>query len=533
MRKKNVKRKYISFLALLLWCVACPLFSQSTNVPVDHWGYRFIDRLETKGLFVSEDFSTRPYTREAFADILAKITQNLQRASAPLSEAESDLFEQLKGEFYEELLQTQTKIPFREEEKEPHIFSWQTEELRAHFDFRFAEQLRMESREPADAGIPKSITSVGGGFRVNIKNSMTIFLDGVSSILSETDSLTNTVFNPSLGLPVTEKALVDVAITDNATSYVMLRSPWFDFEFGRDLVEWGPGFRGNLILSRNANVYDLLKLTFRYEKVKLEYFHAFLNAERSKYLTAHRIELRPSTSFQFSISESVVYGERSVEPLYLNPFIPFIIAERHVGNKDNNMVSVDATWFWREKRVKFYTELLFDDFSLAKNIFGSFGNKWAALAGVYWVDPFAIKNTDFRVEAVRIQPLVYTHIFQRNTYSNYNNPMGHWLGPDADDWFVELAHQPYRNWRFALSFEQRRRGQNDINDGEQPADGRTTFLGGKVERNRYYGLTGEWQLRRDWFLSANYQYIQSDNLRNEEQADQNNHRLFLRLALNY
>ena len=403
----------------------------------------------------------------------------------------------------------------------------------AHFDATFAEQIRAESKEPADAGVPKSITSVGGGFRINIKNSLAIFASGITSVLSETDSLTNTVFNPSLGLPVTEKALVDVAISDNTTSYVNLRAPWFDFEFGRDLVEWGSGFRGNLLLSRNANVYDLLKLTFRYRKFKFEYLHAFLNADKSKYLAVHRLEIRPSANVQLAMSEAVVYGDRSVEPIYLNPFVPLIIAERHVGNQDNNMLSIDGTWFWRAKRIKFYAEMLFDDFSVAKDLFGSFGNKWGGLAGFYWVDPFALKNTDIRFEAVRIQPLVYTHTFPRNTYTNYNNSLGHWLGPDADDWYFEVANQPHRNWRFTISWEQRRRGQNDLNNGARPVDNRTVFLGGTIERNRYYGVRGEWQVRRDWFFSANYHYIQSTNLRNREGVDQNNQRLFLRLALNY
>jgi len=529
---RNLFLRY-ALIVLSIPLPVLPLLGQSTNVPVDHWGYRFIDRLETKGLFINEDFSTRPYSREAFAGIIAKIAMNLRQNNGYLSQAETELFEQLKGEFYEELLPLAPKVPYRQEEREPHLFSWRNTEIATHFDGTFAEQVRIESKEAADAGVPKSITSIGGGFRINIKNSLAIFGSGITSVLSETDSLTNTVFNPSLGLPVTEKALVDVAISDNTTSYAILRAPWFDFEFGRDLVEWGPGFRGNLLLSRNANVYDLLKLTFRYSKVKFEYFHAFLNADKSKYLAAHRLEIRPNANVQLGISESVVYGDRSVEPVYLNPFVPLIIAERHVGNQDNNMLSIDGTWFWHATRMKFYAEMLFDDFSIAKDLFGSFGNKWGVLTGFYWVDPLALKNSDFRFEAVRIQPLVYTHTFSRNTYTNYNNSMGHWLGPDADDWYFELGHQPHRNWRFVVSWEQRRRGQNDLTQGTRPENDRTVFLGGTVERNRYYGLRAEWQLRRDWFFSANYQYIQSKNLRNQEGFEQNNQRVFVRLGLNY
>ncbi len=504
--------------------------AQSANVPLRHWAYNFIDRLETRGLFVSEGLSTRPYPRDTFAAIIRQVSQSITEDGKTLSRTEGELFEQLKGEFHEELAGDAAVEPG---EKEPHAFSWQTEEINSHFDVLFSEQVRLESKQPADAGVPRSITSLGIEARVNLKRNLVIFVNGTSTVLSEIDSLTNTIFNPSLGVPVTEKAFVDVAIADNATAYVVLRTHWFDFELGRDLVEWGPGFRGNLLLSRNSNVYDLLKLSFRYKKANFEYFHGFLNAERSKYITAHRLEIRPSASVQLAISESVVYGDRSVEPLYLNPFVPFIIAERHVGNKDNNMVSIDGTWFWREKGVKFYSEIFFDDFSLAKDLFGNFGNKWAILAGGLVTDPFGLPDTDVRFEVVRIQPFSYSHRFPRNTYSNYNNTIGHWLGPDTDDLYLELAHQVGRELRLAISVEQRRKGQNDINQGEPPEDGRTKFLGGIVERNRYYGLSADWQFRRDWFVAADYQIIQAKNLQNRAGINQTNHRLFLRLNLNF
>ncbi|MFQ5753643.1 MAG: capsule assembly Wzi family protein, partial [bacterium] len=260
-----------------------------------------------------------------------QINKNVQNDPTLLSEVEWQQFEQLKGEFHEELMKSGQSIDIRANEYEPHLFSWQNKDIALHWDGILGQQNRIESKHEVDIGIPKSITSYGLGLRVNIKKSLAIYAEGRSFILSDTDSLANTVFNPSLGLPVTKKALVDITVTDNATSYLVFRLPWFDFEFGRDLVEWGPGYRGNLILSRNANFYDLVKLTFRYVKFKFEYFHAFLNSDKTKYLAGHRMEIRPSKSLQFAVNETVVYGNRSVEFLYFNPFVPIMIAERHLG----------------------------------------------------------------------------------------------------------------------------------------------------------------------------------------------------------
>ncbi len=523
---------WLSF-SILLFGLTGRSFSQSANLPIEHWAYRFIDRLETRGLFVSEDFNMRPYSRDAFADIIAQINAVLQAETGRLSAAETGLFEQLKGEFSEELQSRAPDVPVDESEHEPHIYSWHTDEARVHFNASFGQQFHFESKTDVDAGIPKSITTIGFGGRARLRGGMIIHTSGFSRILSGTDSLTNTIFNPSLGLPVTEKALFDLTVSDGATAYLVFRLPWFDLELGRDLVDWGPSSRGALLVSRNSNVYDMVKMTFRYKRAKYEYLHGFLNAAEAKYLVAHRLEIRPTRNLLLSLSESIVYGDRDVEPIYLNPFIPFLIAERHAGNRDNNMLAVDATWFVPGPRMKFYAELLGDDVSFAKDIFGSWGNKWGVMAGWYWVDPFGLADTDLRLEAVRLQPFVYSHRTPINTHSNYNGSIGHWLGPDADDLFVEFAHQPHRNLRWSVSWEHRRRAQNDINFGTRPADGRTTFLGGVVETVRHYGLAMEWQMRRDWLLSASYQYLQSDNLRRDELADQNNHRLFLRFSANY
>lgn len=533
--KKRFQEKICTKLSkavILVTCFISPvLYSQSQNLPLDHWAYSFLDRLETKGLYISEDFDTFPYSREAIAEMILQVNDKVSRNPDLLSSVEWGLFERLKGEFYEELQEEDPQVKISKQEYEPHLFTWRNKDVDVRGDGLLGHQQKIESGREVDTTIPKSVSHVGLRLRVDMKKSLAIFAEERTFFLGETDSLLNNVYNPSLGLPVTKEALVDVAVTDNASGYIVFRLPWLDVEAGRDLIEWGPGFRGNLILSRNSNYYDLFKFTFRYQKFKWESFHAFLNSDKTKYLAGHRLEIRPLKSLQVAVSETVVYGGRSVEFLYFNPFVPILVSERHLGNQDNNMISFDGTIFLNNSKI--YAEILLDDFSFAKDIFSNFVNKWGVMVGGYWVNPFGLRDTDFRAELVRIQPFVYSHTFPINTYSNYNNTMGHWLGPDADDWYFEFGHWLHRNLRVGISWEQRRRGQNDINKGEPPEDNRFHFLDGVVERNRFYGLSAQWQIRRDIFLNMIYNFIQSKNLQREEGLNQNNHRVFLTFSLNY
>ena len=78
-------------------------FPQSVNVPLNHWAYNFLERLETRGCFSSLLLRARPISRNDLAGLLAQIDKNCSEKKVKLSKSELDLFEQLKGEFHEEL----------------------------------------------------------------------------------------------------------------------------------------------------------------------------------------------------------------------------------------------------------------------------------------------------------------------------------------------------------------------------------------------------------------------------------------------
>ncbi|MFQ5709663.1 MAG: capsule assembly Wzi family protein, partial [bacterium] len=309
----TVQKTTLFFVSVVVFLVPAVLRPQSQNLPLEHWAYSFLDRLQTRGLYISEDFDTRPYSREAVAEIISQIDKRAKADPTLLSKVEWGLFEQLKGEFHEELENTSQSIVIRKKEYEPHLFSYRNEDIVVHWDGLLSHQNKIESKKVVDRSLPSALSFVGLNLRANIKKSLAIFAQGGTFFLSDADSLTADSFNPSLGLPVTKNALVDVTVTDQTIAYLVFRLPWLDVEAGRDMIEWGPGFRGNLALSRNSNVYDMFKFDFRYKRFKFESFHAFLNAEDAKYLAGHRLEIRPSSNVQFALSETVVYGNRSVE----------------------------------------------------------------------------------------------------------------------------------------------------------------------------------------------------------------------------
>jgi len=150
-----------------------------------------------------------------------------------------------------------------------------------------------------------------------------------------------------------------------------------------------------------------------------------------------------------------------MEPMYLNPLMPYHVAEHHLGDLDNNTIGFDMTLF-PAARHKLYMELFVDDFTTSENPFTYYGNKWAMLAGWRWVDCFGLDSWDARIEYARIEPYVYTHTDSINIYQDYGQPLGHWLGPDSDAWTGRIGWLPARTFLTEIFAQRIRHGEGSL-----------------------------------------------------------------------
>ena len=232
-------------------------------------------------------------------------------------------------------------------------------------------------------------------------------------------------------------------------------------------------------------------------------------------------------------SEAVIYGNRGIEFQYLNPIMPYHVAEHHLGDHDNNTMSFDITAF-PINNYKFYLELFLDDFTLSRNPLTYYGNKFAFLLGGYCVEPFDVKNLDFRIEYTRIEPYVYTHKDSINQFLNYDQIIGHWLGPDADNWFTEINYRPHRDLKFSFNWEYSRKGSLvEIKPYQIFYNEKKTFLKEVVEYRHNFGFKIINQLFRDMFLSLNGYWIRTSNLDHIKDKKSSDSQVTVELFFNY
>ena len=303
-------------------------------------------------------------------------------------------------------------------------------------------------------------------------------------------------------------------------------------DFGRGDNRWGSGRRGNLLFSDNPPPFDYLSARYDVgEFLRFIYLTGALhpypeiyqsqdttvsgrtrNISESKFVAAHRLEIYPCRGVEIGLSESVIYGERGLEPAYLNPLNFYYSAEHNLGDMDNVSWSGDVELNLL-RGIALYGEFFIDDMQTRKLGTDYIGNKFAYLGGCFIVNPAGLSDLDITFEYTRIDPFCYTHFFPINTYKNWNSSLGHFLPPNSQEWYLGIRWRPHYCWTagFSASFTQHGENSEEINAGgdinipPDQAQVNTQFLAGdKMEiftsevmmqwqPLEYYTLQGRWR----------------------------------------
>ncbi len=302
--------------------------------------------------------------------------------------------------------------------------------------------------------------------------------------------------------------------------------------FGRMQFCIGSGRDSHLILSDNPPPFDCFYLRYDIGEIaRFTYLTGILHAypeiykietsgynggqrkiSENKFIAVHRIEVYPTKNIEIGLTESVIYGQRGLEPAYLNPINLYYSAEHNLGDLDNVNWEADME-VNLPYGVNIYGEFLIDDMRTGELGTDYWGNKFAYIGGIDWADPVGVPNTDFNIEYSRIKPFVYTHFYEINVYKNWNSCLGHYLPPNSDQWLMRLQWRPFYTISTNISAVFIRHGANPDSvtnaggDIDTPPvsgyEGSAPFLDGlrinsavyeagiKWEPLEYYSLSGE------------------------------------------
>lgn len=272
----------------------------------------------------------------------------------------------------------------------------------------------------------------------------------------------------------------------------------FQFELGRKNLLLGPGDEYGLILSPDRQGYDGFFVWIPQKLYNFSGVFTMLGTRPGRFLAVHRLGLNLK-SFQLGFSESILWGNE-LEPVYLNVFLPYYLAQWGLHRDDNIMWQMDASFGFMNTLL--YAEFLIDDFQYGKpDGFERFPNKLALQAGIKRIiGGFLVAKLNYTF----VDKWVYTQRVAVNAYEKDGLPLGFPLGNDADRWLIDCRFITALGLYPGLKMEYIRQGEGTIflpYETEQ-GDPNPPFPSGIVQTtiNILPGIS--YRLMRNYYLQA-------------------------------
>ncbi len=285
-------------------------------------------------------------------------------------------------------------------------------------------------------------------------------------------------------------------------AYLRAQGPLGTVTLGHSWLRWGPGVTGGVGLSDGAQAFDFVEFRTRLlRRLQLEWFLASLDPVAETYLAGHRIEVRPGASLDLALSELVRFDGVANAPLYLLPTIPYSLIERRLIKssdlptdslegtfKNNVMWTADVTWRARPG-ARLYGEIAVDDISFSSEK-RPLSIAWQTGVHTRWRQGGGALSA--RGEYSRVYRYTYSS-YHHHDFVFHGLPTGYPLGPDAEQFFGQLAWDRDANWTFTLEGALARRGEAVLGDFHVPGSPVPPLaLSGVVEQDARIAASVDW-----------------------------------------
>jgi hypothetical protein len=309
--------------------------------------------------------------------------------------------------------------------------------------------------------------------------------------------------------------------------------------FGKDQIVWGYGENGRIVLSDRAPSFPLIRFDYNPVKwLRFNYFHGWLNSEivdstktyptynggvsgdiriinRQKFIASHTLQFNLKKGLDLAIGESIIYSDQ-LDPGFLIPINLFKIYD---NNKSNYLINAGSNGQYflqlssrnQIKNTHLYGSLFIDEIRLA-SIFdkAKSRNQLGYTIGGSVTDYFTPYLT-LGAEYTRVNPFVYNNLIPAQTYTQYNYPLGDWMGSNFHRKMVFARYNYLPKLKFYTRIQFMNKGGEGSVYDQYNAEPQPIFLSDyKQTRNDFFFQTSyEWF--NNCYLKASFEYIDDKN----------------------
>ncbi len=312
------------------------------------------------------------------------------------------------------------------------------------------------------------------------------------------------------------------------------RWKWGSIALMKDHFVWGTNQHGSNILSGHTPSFPFINLKIKPVRwLNFQYVHAWLVSEvvdslrsypmttgyrkilRNKYLAANMFTVSPFRYLDLSVGNSVIYSDINVHPVYFIPFL-FYKSVDHTIFATDNFAGQNAQMFFNInsrniKHLQLYTSVFVDEISFSRMWDKEQHSNFVSVKAGAKLRNWPVENVRIGAEYTRSNPLVYQHFIPTLPFESNLFALGHYLGDNSDEIYIELGYRPLRGLDFRFAWTKARHGDNYIY-GVGSAFGRE-FMKNVTWSNEQAELEIRYELMAG--VQLNVRYIQSNTVDTE------------------
>ncbi len=486
---------------LIVFLLGLGLYSIAQNIPVPLTQvklYDFLDELLTDGV-ITHQTAVRPYTRKQVADMLLQ-AQKLDTLLHPRQRKELDFY---LNEF---ALERDTMVNNHVQYTDHSTYNVSLAD--PQFSYRTKDSMfKLRFRPILGGNIMVSKKGVifhrwyGAELQMDIAKHVSIW--GSLRDNSWSGDWLNETYFPDAGSRMrgarihygasqVQPALIPLAgVQYKEASYggdfsdskggINLYSWWGSIGIQRENIQWGDAYHASNILSDRAPAAPMITLRLTPCKwFQFDYFHAWLISNvvdssyyysenttkegiqalnyrpMNKFMAANMFTFTPIKQLSFSLGNSVIYAERTIQAAYLIP-IAFYKSLDHLLTKgittqNQNSQAFASLSIRPVNHLHLYGSFYLDEFALKRlKPSNKENNPISYLVGFNW-SGWPIKGLSLKGEFMRSYIACYTHSIDALTWASNSYNLGHYMGDNAQSIYAELAYRPIRGMIIKMSY---------------------------------------------------------------------------------
>lgn len=307
---------------------------------------------------------------------------------------------------------------------------------------------------------------------------------------------------------------------------------------GKDHLIWGYAENGRTVLSNRAPSYPYIRFNYSpFKWLQLNYLHAWLNSNIidsnssygtggtgvsgdiriryvSKYMATHSLLIKPTKGLDIAIGESVIYSDQ----MDIGFLIPFNLFKIYDNNRSNYIINSGSNgqYFFQVssrnhlKNTHLYGSIFIDEIRVAQ-IFNRHKsrNQLGYTLGASVTDAF-LPYLTLGAEYTRVNPFVYSNLIPAQNYTQYDLPLGDWMGNNFDRSLLFAKFTPFPRVKTYFRYQYIRKGGAGTLVQQYEAEPQPPFLFNFQKKRSDFFFQASYEFMNNFYLSGSYELIKQE-----------------------